>query len=122
MRFLVGIDDSDSRFGLCTTYLGYQLVLNLLRDGCSVPAYPRLVRLNPNIPFKTRGNAAVCLPLETEEVKRTFETVCSIVERLSDVGNGANSGVVLLHDPRTLPILKTVYFAALHGVVNKESV
>ncbi|UCE80494.1 MAG: DUF1743 domain-containing protein [Methanobacteriota archaeon] len=24
---------------------------------------PRLVRLNPNVPWKTRGNAAVCLPL-----------------------------------------------------------
>src|SRR5881409_3592272 len=64
--------------------------------------------------LKTRGNAAVCLPLETEEVKETFESVCSIVERLSDVGNGANSGVVLLHDPRTVPFLRSVYLAALH--------
>jgi tRNA(Ile2)-agmatinylcytidine synthase len=28
---------------------------------------PRLVRLNPNVPWKTRGNAAVCLPLGRPE-------------------------------------------------------
>ncbi len=122
MKCLVGIDDTDSSKGFCTTYLAFKVASQSSHANFRVFGYPRLVRLNPNIPFKTRGNAAVCLPLETEEVKETFESVCSIVERLSDVGNGANSGVVLLDDPRTVPFLRTVYLAALHGVVNKERV
>ncbi len=122
MKCLVGIDDTDSSKGFCTTYLAFKVASESAHASFRVFGYPRLVRLNPNIPFKTRGNAAVCLPLETEEVKETFEVVCSLVERLSDVGNGANSGVVLLHDPRTVPFLRNVYLAALHGVVNKERV
>ncbi|HLQ20708.1 MAG TPA: hypothetical protein VK127_00230, partial [Nitrososphaerales archaeon] len=122
MKCLVGIDDTDSSKGFCTTYLAFKVASHSAHASFRVFDYPRLVRLNPNIPFKTRGNAAVCLPLETEEVKETFEVVCSLVERLSDVGNGANSGVVLLHDPRMVPFLRNVYLAALHGVVNKERV
>ncbi len=122
MKCLVGIDDTDSSSGFCTTYLAFKVALQSAHANFRVFGYPRLVRLNPNIPFKTRGNAAVCLPLETEEVKETFESVCSIVEKLSDVGNGANSGVVLAHDPRTIPFFRDVYLAALRGVVNKERV
>src|SRR5438309_3008928 len=98
MRFLVGIDDSDSRFGLCTTYLGYQLVLNLLRDGCSVPTYPRLVRLNPNVPFKTRGNAAVCVEFEagSDHLRDVaFKAAERLLEAEADVANGANSALVM---------------------------
>ncbi|TLX98542.1 MAG: hypothetical protein E6K89_00970 [Thaumarchaeota archaeon] len=105
MKCLVGIDDTDSSKGFCTTYLAFKVASQSSHANFRVFGYPRLVRLNPNVPFKTRGNAAVCLPLETEEVKETFESVCSIVERLSDAGNGANPGVVLLHDPRTAPYL-----------------
>jgi tRNA(Ile2)-agmatinylcytidine synthase len=122
MKCLVGIDDTDSSNGFCTTYLAFKIAAQSSHASFRVFGYPRLVRLNPNIPFKTRGNGAVCLPLETEGVKETFETVCSMVERLSDVENGANSGVVLLHDPRTVPFLRTVYLSALHGVVNKERI
>ena len=64
MSYLLGIDDTDSRFGHCTTHLGYLIASELARIGCTFPTYPRLVRLNPNVPFKTRGNAAVCIEFE----------------------------------------------------------
>jgi tRNA(Ile2)-agmatinylcytidine synthase len=58
---LLAFDDTDSPDGMCTTYLA-TLVLEELRD-FDLIGLPRLVRLNPNIPWKTRGNAAICLPM-----------------------------------------------------------
>jgi len=57
----LAFDDTDSPDGMCTTYLA-ALVLEEL-DDYDLIGLPRLVRLNPNIPWKTRGNAAICLPL-----------------------------------------------------------
>jgi len=57
----LAFDDTDSPDGMCTTYLA-ALVLHDLED-LDLIGPPRLVRLNPNIPWKTRGNAAMCLSL-----------------------------------------------------------
>jgi len=56
---LIAFDDTDSPDGMCTTYLAI-LVIEALAD-YDLIGLPRLVRLNPNIPWKTRGNAAICL-------------------------------------------------------------
>ncbi|MBI4416281.1 MAG: DUF1743 domain-containing protein [Euryarchaeota archaeon] len=53
----VGVDDTDSRQGLCTTYLATELVREF--EDWDLLGWPRLVRLNPNVPWKTRGNGAV---------------------------------------------------------------
>ncbi len=58
---LLAFDDTDSPDGMCTTYLA-TLMLQELSDHDLI-GLPRLVRLNPNIPWKTRGNAAICLSL-----------------------------------------------------------
>lgn len=58
---LLAFDDTDSPEGMCTTYLA-ALVLEELSE-YDLIGPPRLVRLNPNIPWKTRGNAAICLPI-----------------------------------------------------------
>ena len=58
----LGIDDTDSKLGMCTTYLA--AVLAEWLSGFAVVDYPRLIRLNPNIKYKTRGNAALCLVLD----------------------------------------------------------
>ncbi|MBM4248390.1 MAG: DUF1743 domain-containing protein [Euryarchaeota archaeon] len=57
--FFVGFDDTDSPRGLCTTYLATE-VLEEFRD-FDIIGHPALVRLNPNIPWKTRGNGAVAI-------------------------------------------------------------
>lgn len=59
MTVYVGIDDTDSRTGMCTTYLASELIREF--EEYDLIGYPRLVRLNPNIPWKTRGNGAICL-------------------------------------------------------------
>lgn len=60
---LIGIDDTDSPRGMCTTYLGTILKKTLEQElGDSIEL--RLIRLNPTIKFKTRGNAAICISIE----------------------------------------------------------
>src|SRR3989442_3799682 len=61
MPLYLGVDDTDSLRGMCTTFLATELVRAL--GAWDLIGYPRLVRLNPNIPWKTRGNGAICLRL-----------------------------------------------------------
>lgn len=63
MELHIGIDDTDSTQGGCTTYIAARLVEKLSKVGVQFGDYPNIVRLNPNIPYKTRGNAAVSLRL-----------------------------------------------------------
>ncbi len=58
----VAIDDTDSQYGGCTTHLT-GVLLSELRGRARLADYPLLVRLNPNIPWKTRGNGATALRL-----------------------------------------------------------
>ncbi len=60
MVLWVGVDDTDSLRGMCTTFLATEIVRELTRTHDLI-GYPRLVRLNPNIPWKTRGNGALAL-------------------------------------------------------------
>ena len=55
----IGIDDTDSRQGGCTTWVLTELLALAREHGIDLIGEPRLVRLNPNIPWKTRGNAAL---------------------------------------------------------------
>ncbi len=66
MRFWIGIDDTDSRRGMCTTYLASLTIRELERSGFKIIGLPRLIRLNPTVPFKTRGNGAVSFLVEGE--------------------------------------------------------
>ncbi|MFC5133177.1 MULTISPECIES: tRNA(Ile)(2)-agmatinylcytidine synthase [Haloferacaceae] len=58
---IVAVDDTDSRDrGMCTTYVGVRLGERLEAAGGRV-SRRLLVRLNPAVKHKTRGNAAVAL-------------------------------------------------------------
>ncbi|MBR5815571.1 MAG: DUF1743 domain-containing protein, partial [Methanocorpusculaceae archaeon] len=59
----LGLDDTDSPDGMCTTYLGALIAEALEKQGCVIKNM-RLIRLNPNVPWKTRGNAAVCIEFD----------------------------------------------------------
>ncbi|MFO1535851.1 MAG: hypothetical protein ABR586_09320, partial [Thermoplasmatota archaeon] len=62
---LLAFDDTDGPEGGCTTHLAFRVLLELPR--LALAGLPRLVRLNPNVPWKTRGNGAVVLPLGLPE-------------------------------------------------------
>ena len=72
----IGLDDTDSTKGGCTTYLAAVLIEKLEKFNIEFKDYPTLIRLNPNVPWKTRGNGALCLrftyPAEFEtQIKTT---------------------------------------------------
>ncbi len=64
MEIHIGLDDIDSLSGGCTTHLATLLACKLVRDyGARLIEPLNLVRLNPSIPWKTRGNGAVAIRL-----------------------------------------------------------
>jgi len=122
----LGIDDTDSPFGMCTTYLGARLV-EFLWNKVSFIDYPNLIRLNPNIPWKTRGNAAIALRFsisfsEFKNIKR------SIVEFISNSAHNffrnTNPAVVLFYSSnKNLPDqFKSIYYKAVRDLFSVDSV
>ena len=97
MRLHIGLDDTDSPEGGCTTYVAALLAERLLEQGAKFLDYPILLRLNPNTPWKTRGNAAVCLRVEVDEGREddAFRSTLELVERYGQFGcNNTNPGAV----------------------------
>lgn len=93
----IGFDDTDSPRKGCTTYIAALLVEKLHRLGASFIDYPNLIRLNPNVPWKTRGNGALCLRIKCggELAEKIMETVIETIEENADLSYaGTDSGVV----------------------------
>jgi len=59
----IGFDDTDSRMGGCTTYVAFEIIQQLIKNGFMLVGFPRLVRLNPEVPWKTRGNGAIAFQI-----------------------------------------------------------
>lgn len=92
----VGIDDTDSPDGMCTTFLGSQILNQLEENNIKVAGYPRLIRLNPFARYKTRGNGAVSfkIPL-SEDIELAKEIILENVRELSMLDcDNTNPGVV----------------------------
>jgi tRNA(Ile2)-agmatinylcytidine synthase len=90
----IGIDDTDSPRGMCTTYLGAVLIRRLLARGFGLKE-ARLIRLNPNVPWKTRGNAAISLEVAGDP-GIAFEMACRCIEDMADLpAEGTEPGVAV---------------------------
>jgi tRNA(Ile2)-agmatinylcytidine synthase len=95
----IGLDDTDSTRKGCTTYITALLVEKLVRLNVKFLGYPNLIRLNPNVPWKTRGNGALCLRIKydaglEDQIK---EAAISLVEEHSDLSfRGTDPGVVFI--------------------------
>lgn len=121
---LIGLDSTDSRRGGCTTHVA--IAAWSRTPGLAVRLAPRLVRLNPNIPYKTRGNGALALELghpvgarrcvaefdgiplfasdkirepSAHERGRLFESFRQSVEELREDGPQSNTGLVAFRTP-----------------------
>ena len=95
----IGFDDTDSRLGRCTTHLAFTIVSYLYKKNIKFLDYPLLIRLNPNIPWKTRGNGAVCLRImmtKSNTIEDIFDFIKNEIEKNSAIGKGANPGLVCL--------------------------
>jgi len=94
----IGIDDTDSPKGMCTTFLSYKIVKFLEKQKTEFVDYPSLIRFNPNIPWKTRGNGAVRLTIKTRNPNKIKKEIIQFITNYSDTKNGANPGLVFFQD------------------------
>jgi tRNA(Ile2)-agmatinylcytidine synthase len=101
VRIHLGIDDTDSLSGGCTTKIATDLVAALATKGVEFLDYPNLIRLNPNVPWKTRGNGAVCLRIESGlSSQQILELAVEEIERSSRLTDpGTDPGLVIVEDP-----------------------
>ncbi len=81
-EFWIGLDDTDSPEGMCTTWLGARLIRDLRALGFLVHE-ARLIRLNPTIPYRTRGNAAIAIRASGDP-DVAFAHACSLVHAYAD--------------------------------------
>jgi tRNA(Ile2)-agmatinylcytidine synthase len=81
---------------MCTTFLVFNLARHLLeRKKTTLIDYPNLIRLNPNIPWKTRGNASLVLRIESELGRFELFRICEKFVRRFATSSRANAGLVI---------------------------
>lgn len=120
MKLHVGIDDTDSKRGMCTTYVGAVALHRLRERGIGVEGFPKLIRLNPMWPHKTRGNCAVAFtvrvsPEQAQEVKEiVLDTVSSLAEMEVET---TNPGVVFYASQRIPEKLRSYTQRVIREVV-----
>lgn len=110
---LIGIDDTDSKYGMCTTYIAALLVRALSKYG--EVSLPVLMRLNPTIPYKTRGNGAVALFVATEKEGEVKELVLQTVAENAELkAEGTEPGIVFVrrHELKSDRERRLAYFSA----------
>ncbi len=142
---LLGVDDTDSLEGGCTTHVAVQMALRLREEMDLVLLdHPRLVRLNPTNPWKTRGNAALAMHLGTpggapraigewdgEPIhsypdgvdvppsQEVLDTAWAVVEELTWIEDGrTNPGLVLSRGPPP----PAWYDEAMHTILEVDTV
>jgi len=91
---VVGLDDTDSRDrGMCTTYVAARLARRLREAGWNVER-TLLVRLNPAVEHKTRGNAALAVHTDADvDTARTL--IGEVIELAETEDPRTNPGVVV---------------------------
>jgi tRNA(Ile2)-agmatinylcytidine synthase len=116
----IAFDDTDSRAGRCTTHLAFRVAQGLEKMGAKLVDYPLLIRLNPNIPWKTRGNGAVCLRAIVHDQGMAVDYVRQAVEEGSAIGSGANPGVAFLQSEKIPEQLQKFSALAMCDVSSRQ--
>ena len=117
----IGIDDTDSPDGMCTTYLACHIINKLKENDISIIGYPRLIRLNPFARFKTRGNGGVSFKIKNDEkADLAKKIVLDEVSALSmfDCDN-TNPGVIF-YDGEITEEMKDYAFKAIYSFITIE--
>lgn len=120
----VGIDDTDSSEGMCTTYIGALVMDELKHYGFQLKGHPRLIRLNPFAPFKTRGNGAIAFNLSLnsgKDAKKAKKLILNRVENLSELQHKNTNPGVVFYDGIITPELKTYSMTTVQKIVTIEN-
>ena len=124
VTFHLGFDDTDSSQKGCTTYTAALLVEHLSQHGARFVDYPNLIRLNPNVPWKTRGNGALCLrfTLTPSSVPQLFDEIIDIIENSADLSASAtHPGIVLYCGSRVPSDVTQFARTAIKGIVTMKT-
>jgi tRNA(Ile2)-agmatinylcytidine synthase len=116
----MGFDDTDSTRKGCTTYIAASLVEKLEKLGAKFIDYPNLIRLNPNVPWKTRGNGALCMRILYDEnvEEKIKSTVIATVEKNSDLeSKGTHPGIVFFKHSKIPKEVRAFARNAITGIV-----
>jgi tRNA(Ile2)-agmatinylcytidine synthase len=107
---VIGLDDTDSREGgMCTTYVATQLADAVTEAGGTVDRR-LLVRLNPAVEHKTRGNAALALHAAVDP-ERALELARDHLSLAETDDPRTNPGVVVAPDDPAVVPERVVAFA-----------
>ena len=116
--FYIGIDDTDSPDGMCTTFLASSILNEFRENNIEIIDFPRLIRLNPFARFKTRGNGGVSFKLGMDQnIALAKEIVLKYVSELSmfDCDN-TNPGVVFYQGEITEEMIDYA-FKAIYSII-----
>ena len=119
----IGIDDTDSSSGMCTTYITCVIISKLKDCGFNIKGYPQLIRLNPFARFKTRGNGATSFKLKLkslEEINEVKKIVIENVQRLSVLEDERTNPGVVFYDGKITSELQEFGLEAIRNIVSIE--
>jgi len=98
----LSLDDLDTPHYGCTTYTLSEIVKELNSIGVSFMDYPHLVRLNPNIPWKTRGNGAVSIIFIYDDKEKVFSIADQIVYESYKKGEKKSTPALILCEEESI--------------------
>jgi tRNA(Ile2)-agmatinylcytidine synthase len=92
---VIGLDDTDSRErGMCTTYVADAVARRLADSGASVERV-LLIRCNPAVEHKTRGNAALAIHTDAAP-DAALETASAVIDEAAETADDrTNPGLVV---------------------------
>jgi tRNA(Ile2)-agmatinylcytidine synthase len=92
-------------------------VKKLADEKYQIIGHPRLVRLNPNIPWKTRGNGAVSIKIEKGDLKKIRGMIEEIINKYARFDDKkTNPGFVILKKQPS----SEIYEKSVKGIVSLE--
>ncbi|NYB51493.1 MAG: DUF1743 domain-containing protein [Methanobacteriaceae archaeon] len=119
----VGIDDTDSSQGMCTTYICSVILDRLKACGFRVEGPPRLIRLNPFAPHKTRGNGAVSFKMVLKSKKQLLEAkklIYNTVDELSVMDDPKTNPGLIFYEGEITPQLEDFALKTIRTIVKQE--
>lgn len=119
----MGLDDTDSASGMCTTYICSVIMDQLKSCGFRVDGPPRLIRLNPFAPHKTRGNGGVSFKMvlkSREEVGKAKKLILDLVEKLSVMDDPKTNPGVVFYEGEITPEMEDYARRTIRTIVTQE--
>ncbi len=82
--------------------------------------FPLLIRLNPNVPLKTRGNGAVCLRIRGRNYEKIIEEITLYHRKLFRIRKRSNPGLVFYEGNGIGKDLRSFSESAMDTILSKQ--